>query len=105
MFETKRILSLLDRCESLSSVHIQQLFMADVWVGNKKRSEEVKEIWQNNNENALFYNWNKYFSVPLWESQKVKYHRVSHIIALLSLKKMKFSEWQEERILAVHVEF
>lgn len=102
MFETKRILSLLDRCESLSSVHIQQLFMADVWVGNKKRSEEVKEIWQNNNENALFYNWNKYFSVPLWESQKVKYHRMLATFNTTIFKKNEISEWQEEKNLAVH---
>lgn len=80
MLETARIINILERInkKEINSVAVQPLFIADVWVGNKKRSEEVKEIWESKDKNSLFPGWRTDFSDVLWhsESGKVKYHQM-----------------------------
>lgn len=98
MLETDRIINILERIikKDIISVTVQPIFLADVWVGNKNRSEEVKAKWESKNEqDSLFFCWETKFSDAIWrsESGKVKYHQMLAIGGAKYFYKNNENKW------------
>jgi len=99
MLENARIIDILERInkKEIFSVSVQPLFLADVWIGNKKRSDNVKAIWESKeNQNSLFPGWKTDFSDELWtsESGKVKYHQMIAIGNINTFHRNSLNKWE-----------
>src|SRR5574344_2028180 len=99
MLENARIIDILERInkKEICSVSVQPLFIADVWIGNKKRSEDVKAIWESKeNQNSLFPGWRTAFSDVLWHSEysKAKYHQMLAIGNINMFHRNSLNKWE-----------